>query len=1008
MAGGLNRNIVVRLLADTSGYTAGMAKASADSQKLSTTMEAAGGKGKLLTAGIAAAGVAATAFGVAAVRMAADFDASMSTVQANTGASADELDQLRQAAIDAGADTVYSASESADAINELGKAGMSVSDILSGGLTGALNLAASDGMDVGEAAEYMASALTQFNLSGSDATRVADALASGAGNAQGNVHDLGEALNNSGTVANSFGLSMEETVGTLSAFANAGIVGAEAGTQLKSMLLALATQTDKQKTAMDELGISAYDAQGNFVGLANFAEQLKEKEAGLTQEQRQQANATIFGSYAIQAANILYKEGADGIRQWTDTVSKSGYAAEQAAAKNDNLKGDLENLSGSFESLMITIGEGGQGPLRSLVQGVDTLVDAFSSLPAPVQQSIVLATAAIGGFTALHSALKPLNTSTSGLAKGLGLAIDPMQRLSVAAPQLKEGFSMLGTTFATSFKALGSGTPVIGASTAAMSGLKSIGGGLVSLMGGPWGIAFAVAGAALFTWVQKAQEAKAAAESVKTAMETTGDATEALVDQANGMQVGDGVTRWFEQVSVGAKTVPELLDQVGLSLSDLVSAAQGDAGALDKVNAKINELNEAHGRGASQAGALRSALDKLTDAYDTGTESAQRKTDTLNELGVAEDEAATATDDYTDATGDAATATSDLQDQIDDLVDSFLNLNGIFLNADESVTRLNQQILDLNDTIAKNGRVLDDNGNALAGYETQAYDSQSALQSLASSAQTAAQKIIEEGQATGDMDAATQKAGDALEQAREAFIRNATSAGMSSEAAERLADRYGLARGQADNLRDAIKQIPDKKDITVNAHTEDAYNKITSMSDALAKLQDKEITITQTMRYFTENYIMNKTSDESEEWHAPLKRPTGATGGLYDGRSFLPGYASGGVVSGYVQGPGTGTSDSIWLENARIANGEFVQSAAATDYYSPGFMSLLNERRIPRDMLMKAPQWIVNPVVQAQPVVNHNVTQNFEQKIVRPADDLHVAASILYRNAKQAAGRMSR
>lgn len=176
MAGGLNRNITVRLLADTSKFTAGMAKVSAEAEKTSTTMEASGGKTKLLTAGIAAAGIAATALGVAAVRMAADFDAGMSTVQANTGASADEMSLLRQAAIDAGADTVYSATDAADAINELGKAGMSTSDILSGGLNGALDLAASDGMEVAEAAELMSSAMAQFNLTGADATQVATRL----------------------------------------------------------------------------------------------------------------------------------------------------------------------------------------------------------------------------------------------------------------------------------------------------------------------------------------------------------------------------------------------------------------------------------------------------------------------------------------------------------------------------------------------------------------------------------------------------------------------------------------------------------------------------------------------------------------------------------------------------------------------------------------------------------------------------------------------------------------
>lgn len=209
MAGGLNRNITVRLLADTSKFTAGMAKVSAEAEKTSTTMEASGGKTKLLTTGIAAAGIAAAALGVAAVRMAADFDAGMSTVQANTGASADEMSLLRQAAIDAGADTVYSATDAADVINELGKAGMSTSDILSGGLNGALDLAASDGMEVAEAAELMSSAMAQFNLTGADATRIADALAAGAGKAQGSARDLGYALQQSGMVANSFGISKD-------------------------------------------------------------------------------------------------------------------------------------------------------------------------------------------------------------------------------------------------------------------------------------------------------------------------------------------------------------------------------------------------------------------------------------------------------------------------------------------------------------------------------------------------------------------------------------------------------------------------------------------------------------------------------------------------------------------------------------------------------------------------------------------------------------------------------
>ena len=1004
MAGALNRNITVRIMADASKYTATMAKVQGDTQKTATTMEAAGGHTRLLTTGLAAAGVAAAALGVAAVNMAADFDQSMSTVQANTGASAQEMQELRQAAIDAGASTVYSASESADAINELGKAGMSTADILSGGLSGALDLAASDGMDVAEAAELMSSAMAQFNLTGSDATSIADALAAGAGKAQGSAHDLGYALQQSGMVANSFGISMEETVGTLTSFANAGMIGSDAGTSLKTMLISLANPSSKAAGLMEELGISAYDAQGNFVGLSELAGQLQTQMGGLSQEQRNQALATIFGSDAIRAANVLYSEGAEGIANWTREVSESGYAAAQAAAKNDNLRGDLENLSGSFESLMISLGEGAQGPLRQVVQGVDTLVDAFSGLPAPLQQSIVLATAAVGGMTALHSALKPLNTSSSGLAKNLGLAIDPMQRLTTAAPLLKEGFGALGATFTTSIKALGSGTPAIDASTAAMSGLKSIGSGIVTLMGGPWGIAMEAAAAALVVWVQEAQRAKQAAEEIQTAFESSSDATETLVDQImSDTFSANGIIDWFDQIKLQAEDVPDLLDKAGISISDFASAAMGDADALERVNATIDDMWGHSTTDNERAKALVDILDRTTQAYDAGSEAAKRKKAALDDLGVSEDDATDAMGDYSDAASQAADDTQDLTDQIDGLLDAFLSLEAAHLSADEAVTRLDQSILDLDQDVARTGKVLDENGDALAGLEDKAYDAQGGLQSLASTAQDTARKILEEGQATGDMETATRNAGDALDRAREAFIRNATASGVSREAAEALADRYGLARGKADELARSIDAIPDSKtsDITVIG-VDGAIWQVKQLNDEISLLQSKTVTI-------RTNRVTEETTIHSSQG-TMVGRPSAYTGGLYDGTGFTRrGYASGGLVTGLVAGtpPIDPTVDNVLLGNARLRSGEFVASQPAVDYYGVDLFDALNRRRIPRSILMTAPPPVMSQPAGSVPSVT-NVTQHFEQKIVRADQDLHVAASILYRNATREARLIGR
>lgn len=1111
MAGGLNRNITVRLLADTSNFTAGMAKVSGESQKAATTMEAAGGKSKLITTGIAAAGVAATALGVAAVRMAADFDASMSTVQANTGASADEMNQLRQAAIDAGADTIYSATESADAINELGKAGLSTSDILSGGLSGALNLAASDGMEVGQAAEYMSSAMAQFNLTGADATHIADLLAAGAGEALGNVSDFGEALNNVGSTASKFGLSIDTTVGTLAAFAHQGIIGAEAGTQLRSVLLALTNQTEKQRKATEEYGISLYDAQGNFVGMSSLAGQLKEKLGGLTQEQRNSAMATMFGSYAIQGANVLYAEGASGIDEWTKKVSQSGYAADLAAKKNDNLKGDLENLSGSFESLMISLGEGGQGPLRSLVQSLDTLVDAFSQLPAPVQQGIVLMIALAGGFTALHSAMGPLNASSSQTARNFGLMLDPFQRGITAIPLLKEGIIQLGTSMLGTSTNAGTLANGLTRGQTAMNGMKSIGSGLFAALGGPWGIALTVAGALLVGFAQSAQDAKANISEFSSAIDQSGSSVETLIKK---IASGEDKTWDFgDKFATGLGSLGEALDKAGIDYSTFAEAVDGSKKAqalfdkqLDEAKShmsamQIDSINDSYGKLSSQVGKAKEQVSK------TNTEVAKAKDSA--------DTAAEGTDNYADSADGAATSTEDLTEAIDGLVKGWLSLPGTYLTTDQAITKLNQGILDLNESITENGRVFDEGGNVLQGHEKQAYDSQSALQSLASTAQDTAQKIIEEGQANDRAAAATQQAGDKLEQARQAFIENAHAAGMSEQAAGALADRYGLTRSQADVLRQGIENLSNTaaKGIDVKIKiTDDASKALDNVKLKAEKIDDKTVRIsgdnTDLMQKIAEatgatidpktgkldldktqfDYAMaiaaGATIDpktgllqgdnsgmlakvaEANGWTIDPKTgyiyanddqaigviqglnnmqiadkwftihgkyedsnggtysssgyrpagamgniPTGKTGGLFNGYGVsMRGYATGGrVVEGLLPGKATTMGgDNITLANARVKSGEFVSNVKSVDYYGADLYAAMNRRQVPRERFYKP-----NPMVLSQPVtnnqtVNQTIAPVFQQKIVRPADDLYVAGSILHRDAVKTVGRLSR
>ena len=823
-----NKNIVIRLMADTASYEAAMTRAGSTAKTVASGMENTGRKSALIASGMTAAGLAVAAFGVAAVKMAADFDQQMSTVQANTGATSAQMDQLRAAAIEAGASTVYSASDSADAINDLGKAGMSVTDILTGGLSGALNLAASDGMAVGDAAEYMANALSMFHLKGSQASQVADTLAAGAGKAVGNVSDFGEALNNCGAQANSFGMNVQETTGVLALFAQNGTIGAEAGTQLNSMLMKLAAPSAEASNTMKELGISAYDAQHHFVGMANFAGQLQKAEKNLTDEQRNQANATIFGSYAIKAANYLYEAGESGVNKWTKAVSESGYAAEQAAAKNNNLKGDLENLSGSMESLMISVGEGAQGPLRKMVQGLDAMVDAFAGLPSGAQQTIVVMASLAGVFGAVHKAAGNLNGSTSTMANNIGLAIDPIQRVKTALASAQTAFQMFKASSMSAseqMEAFGTSASKAQLKTA---GFKAVGSSVMSLLGGPWGIALTVAGVALSAFISRQQKAKEAAEQLQSALES-------------GSNISETIAGAYQDMSSGGVKLTTWLDKAGISLTDMTSAAMGNEAALKRVNKQIKEIDKP-GIGGTAAAAIKKALKEESKAYDDASRKANEKSKAAKNAVDADGKSASAAKEAASANKELGSSASDASSQIDDLVQALFGLESGNLTADQAVDQLNQKIGELSDTCKDNGVVFDQSGNLLDRFSEQGTKTKQALEDIASSAQNAAEKILKQGESTGFSSDEIERANGVLQDARDAIIRQAEASGMSEQAANALADRWGLSsdsiKASIDNIRmtaDNNKAKLDVDDSKAKSKTKGAETNLDKFNKKIAK-----------------------------------------------------------------------------------------------------------------------------------------------------------------------------
>lgn len=444
------RTVRIVLEAVTAQYATGMRQAASEAKGLEKALQSNAAAANTVALGLGAAGAAALAFAGTAVKKFMDFDTAMSGVQAATRASAAEMQQLRDAAMTLGADTKFSASEAANGIEALGRAGVSTSEILGGGLAGALDLAAAGQMEVGDAAEVAAFALSQFNLRGKDVAHVADLLAAGAGKALGEVSDLADALKNGGLVASSFGISIEETTGTLAAFAEVGLIGGEAGTSLKSMLLALASPSKQAKKAMEEVGLAVYDASGKFIGLEALAGQLTSKLGHLTQEQRNATMSIIFGSYGVRAANILYEQGAEGIANWTAAVDDAGYAAEQAAILQDNLAGDLEKVGGAWDTLLIKMGESANGPLRWAAQSLDGLLTKAAEAPGLAAGLFALVT----GFGAVAVGAAGLMKATVFVSEfrasldALGLAGGKLSRLPGLIAGVGKAAGALGITLA--------------------------------------------------------------------------------------------------------------------------------------------------------------------------------------------------------------------------------------------------------------------------------------------------------------------------------------------------------------------------------------------------------------------------------------------------------------------------------------------------------------------------------------------------------------------------------
>ncbi len=313
---------------------------------------------------------------IGAVKSAATLEQELNVFQQVSGATAAQMQQVREQARALGADIRLPAVSSADAaqtMTELAKAGLSVDDVLKG-TKGTLELATAANIDFATSSELAANALNAFQLPGTDATKVADLLAGAANAAQGDISDFGIGLAQSAAVAHQAGISLSETVTFLTELAKAGIQGSDAGTSLRVALLRLIAPTNQARKIFHELGIELTDANGNV--RTDVFEQLRVSMERVEPATRNAALATIFGTDAVRAAAIFVRDGAKGHEQLAQQVGRSGQAAETAAARTKGLAGQVGALSSNVQTLGTDLGTTTLPLLSGLVFGLNETVTA--------------------------------------------------------------------------------------------------------------------------------------------------------------------------------------------------------------------------------------------------------------------------------------------------------------------------------------------------------------------------------------------------------------------------------------------------------------------------------------------------------------------------------------------------------------------------------------------------------------------------------------------------------
>ena len=326
--------------------------------------------------------------GISAVSM--EFEKSMANVQAISGATADDMALLEAKAREMGKETVFSASESADALSYMALAGWKTQDMLDG-LPGILNLAAAGNTDLATTSDIVTDALTAFGKTAKDSARLADIMSATMSNSNTNIEMLGQSFKYVASLAGAMNYTMEDTSLALGLMANSGIKADQAGTSLRMMFTRLASPPNACAGAMKELGISLTNTDGTMKSMREVIQNLRTAFKGLNEEQKAEYASAIAGKNALSGMLALVNGSDEDFDKLANAIDNStGSAQQMSDVMNQSTSNQLKIMWSEIQELALKMGEILVPTIRKTIAMFTKIAQALQNMSPEMRQFIII------------------------------------------------------------------------------------------------------------------------------------------------------------------------------------------------------------------------------------------------------------------------------------------------------------------------------------------------------------------------------------------------------------------------------------------------------------------------------------------------------------------------------------------------------------------------------------------------------------------------------------------